>query len=68
MLGFFKSFRIVGRYGWVTDRGVIGKIGNDKRAIQCEKTLRRNMLIEVTVDYPNSLMSFRVDRLDVRRL
>ena len=43
------------------------KIGNNKRAIQSEKSMRRSMLIEVTVDDPNGLMSFRADRLDVTR-
>ena len=55
------------RYGWFPYRGSIGKIGNDKRVIQSEKSLRRSMLIEVTVDDLNGLMSFRANRLDVRR-
>ena len=58
---------LVERCWWVPDREAISKIGNDKRAIQSEKSLRRSMLIEVTVDDPNNLISFRVDRLDVRR-
>ena len=60
---FFENFRIGQRYWWVPDRRAIGKIRNDKRVIQSEKNLRRSMLIEV----PNVLMSFRADRLDVRR-
>ena len=64
---FFENFRIGQRYWWVPDRRAIGKIRNDKRVIQSEKNLRRSMLIEVTVDDPNVLTSFRADRLDVRR-
>ena len=56
-----KNFRISGRYRWVPNRGAIGKIGNDKRAIQSEKCMRRSMLIEVTVDDSNGLMSFRAE-------
>ena len=67
-MGFVKNFRIGGRNRWVPNRGAIGKIGYDKRVIQREKSMRRrNMLIEVTVDDPNGLTSFRADRLDVRR-
>ena len=66
-MGFLKNFRISGRYRWVPNTGAIGKIGNDKRVIQSEKSMRRSMLIEVTVDDPNGLMSFRADRLDVTR-
>ena len=51
----------------VEDKGAIDKIGNDKRAIQNEKSLRRSMLIEVMGDDPNGLTSLRSDRLDVRR-
>ena len=40
---------------------------NDKRAIQSEKSMKRSMLIEVTVDGSNGLTSFRADRLDMRR-
>ena len=58
---------MVERCWWVPDREAISIIGNDKRAIQSEKSLRRSMLIEVTVDDTNNLTSFRVDRLDVRR-
>ena len=42
--------------GKIANRAV-GKIANDKRVIQSEKRMRRNMLIEVTVDDSNSLMS-----------
>ena len=66
-MGFLENFRISRRYGWVPNRGAIRKIGNDKRAIQSEKSMRRSMLIEVMVNDPNGLMSFRADRLDVRR-
>ena len=31
------------------------KIYNDKRAIQSEKSMKRNVLIEITVDDPNGL-------------
>ena len=65
--GVLRNFRIGGRYWWVTDRGAIGKIENDKKAIQCEKSLRRRMLIEVMVDDSTSLTSFRANRLDVGR-
>ena len=51
----------------VEDKGAIGKIGNDKRAIQSEKSLRRSMLIEVMGDDSNGLTSLRSDRLYVRR-
>ena len=67
MLGFLKNFSISGRYKWVPNRGAVGKIGNDKRAVQSEKSMRRSMLIEDTVDGSNGLTSFRVDILDVRR-
>ena len=63
-MGFLENFSISGRYGWVPNRGAVGKIGNDKRAIQSEKSMRRSMLIKVTV---YDLMSFRLHRLDVRR-
>ena len=63
VLIFFNNFRIGGRYWWIPDRGSIGKIGNDKRAIQSDKNLRRNMLMEVLVDGSNGLMSFRADRV-----
>ena len=49
------------------NRGAVGKIGSDKRAIQSQKSMRRSMLIEVTVDDSNVLTSFRVDRFDVKR-
>ena len=68
MLGFLENFRIRGRYGWSPNIGAIGKIGNDKRVIQSEKSMRRSMLIEVMVDDPNGLTRFRADRLDVRRI
>ena len=61
VLGFLENFSISGRYGWVPNRGAVGKIGNDKRVIQSQKSMRRNMFIEVTVDDSNGLMSFRVD-------
>ena len=67
MLGFLENFSISGRYGSVTNRGAVGKIGNDNRAIQSEKSMRRNMIIKVTVDDSNGLTSFIADRLDVRR-
>ena len=66
-MGFIDNFSISGRYSWGPNRGAVEKIGNDKRAIQSEKSMRRSMLIEVTVDDSNGLTSFRVDRLDVRR-
>ena len=60
---FFNNFRIVGRYWWIPNRGAIGKIGNDKRVIQSDNNLRRNMLMEVLVDGSNGLTSFRADRV-----
>ena len=61
VLGFLEDFSISGRYGWVPNRGAVGKIGNDKRVIQSEKSMRRSMLIEITVDVFNGLSSFRAD-------
>ena len=57
VLGFLEDLSISGRYRWVPNRGAVGKKGNDKRVIQSEKDIRRRMLIEVTVDDSNSLMS-----------
>ena len=57
VLGFIENLSISGRYRWVSNRGAVGIIANDKRVIQSEKSMRRNMLIEVTVDDSNSLMS-----------
>ena len=67
MLGFLENFSISGRYRWVPNRGAVGKIGNDKSAVQSEKSMRRSMLIEVTVDGSNGLMNFGADRLHVGR-
>ena len=53
-MGFLENFSISGRYGWVPNRGAVAKIGNDKRAIQSEKSMRRIMLIEVMVDDSSS--------------
>ena len=50
----------------VPDREEIGKIGNDKKAIQNEKSLRRSILTKITLDDLNGWTSIRVDRLDVR--
>ena len=66
-MGFLENFSISGRYRWVPNRGAVGKIENDKRVIQSEKSMRRSMLIEVTVDDSNGLTSFRANRLDMRR-
>ena len=60
-MNFLENYRISGRYGWVPSRGAIGKIGNNKRVIQSEKSIRRSMVIEVMVDDPNGLTSFIVD-------
>ena len=57
VLGFLNNFSISGRYRWVPNRGAVGKIENDKRVIQSEKSMRRSMLIEVTVDDSNDLTS-----------
>ena len=64
---FFENFKIGWRYWWVPDRGAIDKIGNEKKVIQNDESLRRSMLKEVTVDDPNGLTNLRPDRLDVRR-
>ena len=61
MLGFLKNFSISGRYRWVPNRGAVGKIGNDKSVIQSEKSMRRSMLIKVTVDGFNGLTKFRAE-------
>ena len=66
-VGFLKNFSISRRYRWVPNRGAVGKIVNNKRVIKSEKSIRRSMLIEVMVDGFNSLTSFRVNKLDVRR-
>ena len=66
-MGFLENFRISERCRWVPNRGAIGKIRIDKRMIQSEKSMRRSTFIEVSVDDSNRLMSFRTDRLDVRR-
>ena len=50
----------------VPDREEIGKIENDKKAIQNEKSLRRSIPIKITLDDLNGWTSIRVDRLDVR--
>ena len=39
----------------------------NNRYLSCDESLRRSMLKEVTVDYPNGLMNLRPDGLDVRR-
>ena len=50
------------RYGWIPNKGAVGKIWNEKRTIQSEKSMRKSMLIEVTVDDSNGFMSFRADK------
>ena len=61
MLDFLENFSINGNYGWIPNRGAVGKIGNDKKATQSEKSMKASMHIEVTVDDSNGLTSFRVD-------
>ena len=51
---FFKNFRIGRSYRWFPDRIGIGEIRNDE-----SDTSRRRTLVEVTINDPNSLMSFR---------
>ena len=67
-VGFSREFQNWWKIQVVQNRGAIGKIGYDKRGIQSEKSMTRsNILIEVTVDCPNGLSSFRTDRLNMRR-
>ena len=60
-MGFLEDFSISGRYEWAPNKKAVGKIGNDKRVIQSEKSMRRSMLIEIKVDVFNGLSSFSAD-------
>ena len=40
VLGFLENFSISERYRWVPNKGAVRKIGNDKRVIQHEKSMR----------------------------